>query len=270
MRNRVCAISANPGDAPKREVRQNGSTRFFLKYESACAKEHPRSILLIDDDVSLCTLIAEFLSAQEYHVDSVHTGPRGLASAIEGAYDLVLLDVMLPVLDGFHVLQRLRQRTMVPVIMLTARNDEPDRIAGLDAGADDYIAKPLRPHELLARVRAVLRRTAQRPVARESTIVVGDIELKPHTREVWKDGAAVEMTSFEFDILDVLMRTAGRVVSRDELAAVLYHREATPYERSIDVHISHLRRKLETGGGTLIRTVRGVGYQFITAEGNEK
>ena len=125
-------------------------TRFLLKYESACAKEHPRSILLIDDDVALCTLIAEFLSAQEFHVDTVHTGPRGLASAIEGAYDLVLLDVMLPVLDGFHVLQRLRQRTMVPVIMLTARNDESDRIAGLDAGADDYIAKPLRPHELLA------------------------------------------------------------------------------------------------------------------------
>jgi two-component system response regulator CpxR len=243
---------------------------FFLKYESACGKEHPRSILLIDDDVSLCTLIAEFLSAQAFRVDAVHTGPRGLASAIGGAYDLVLLDVMLPVLDGFHVLQRLRQRSMVPVIMLTARNEEPERIAGLDAGADDYIAKPLRPHELLARMRAVMRRTAQRPVAMESVIVVGAIELKPHTREVWMDGVPIEMTSFEFDILDVLMRMAGRVVSRDELAAVLYHREATPYERSIDVHISHLRRKLETGGGALIRTVRGVGYQFVTAEESGK
>jgi two-component system response regulator CpxR len=208
-------------------------------------------------------LISEFLSAQEFHVDSVHTGPRGLASAIGGAYDLVLLDVMLPALDGFHVLQRLRMRSMVPVIMLTARNEEPDRIAGLDAGADDYIAKPLRPHELLARVRAVLRRTAQRPVAVEDSIAAGDIELRPHAREVWKNGAPVETTSFEFDILDVLMRMAGRVVSRDDLAAVLYHREATPYERSIDVHISHLRRKLETGGHTLIRTVRGVGYQFV-------
>lgn len=254
------------GDAGGWELRQNSSTRFFLKYDSACAKEHPRSILLIDDDVSLCTLITDFLSTQEFHVDSVHTGPRGLASAIGGAYDLVLLDVMLPVLDGFHVLQRLRLRTMVPVIMLTARNDEPDRIAGLDAGADDYIAKPLRPHELLARMRAVLRRTAQRPMATELVITVGGIELKPHTREVWMNGAPIEMTSFEFDILDVLMRMAGRVVSRDELAAVLYHREATPYERSIDVHISHLRRKLETGEGTLIRTVRGVGYQFTAAE----
>ena len=214
--------------------------------------------------MSLCALIAEFLSAQEFHVDTVHTGPRGLASAIGGGYDLVVLDVMLPALDGFHVLQRLRMRSMVPVIMLTARNEEPDRIAGLDAGADDYIAKPLRPHELLARVRAVLRRTAQRPVAMEASIAVGDIELRPQAREVWKNGAPVETTSFEFDILDVLMRMAGRVVSRDDLAAVLYHREATPYERSIDVHISHLRRKLEAGGHPLIRTVRGVGYQFVT------
>jgi two-component system response regulator CpxR len=243
---------------------------LFLKYENASAKEHSRSILLIDDDVSLCTLIAEFLETQEFHVDTVHTGPRGLANAIEGSYDLVLLDVMLPVLDGFHVLQRLRMRSMVPVIMLTARNEETDRIAGLDAGADDYIAKPLRPHELLARVRAVLRRTSQRPVAMESVIAIGGVELRPHTREVWMDGAPIEMTSFEFDILDVLMRLAGRVVSRDELAAVLYHREATPYERSIDVHISHLRRKLETGGGALIRTVRGIGYQFVTVENQNR
>jgi len=234
-----------------------------LKHAGTFAKD-PRSILLIDDDVSLCTLIAEFLSAQEFKVETVHNGPRGLASAIEGSHDLVLLDVMLPVLDGFHVLHRLRQRSMVPVIMLTARNDERDRIAGLDAGADDYIAKPLRPHELLARVRAVLRRTAQRPVTMDSPILVGDIELNPNTREVFVAGSPIEMTSFEFDILDVLMRMAGRVVSRDELAAVLYHREATPYERAIDVHISHLRRKLETGGGALIRTVRGIGYQFVT------
>jgi len=156
------------------------------------------------------------------------------------------------------------------VIMLTARNDERDRIAGLDAGADDYIAKPLRPHELLARVRAVLRRTAKQPVTIDSPIEIGDIELKPKSRKVFVAGAPIEMTSFEFDILNVLMRMAGRVVSRDELAAILYHREATPYERSLDVHISHLRRKLETGGGTLIRTVRGIGYQFITAVENEK
>lgn len=198
-------------------------------------------------------------------MDSVHNGPRGLARAIEGCHDLILLDIMLPVLDGFHVLQRIRQRSMVPVIMLTARNEESDHIAGLNAGADDYISKPLRPQELLARVRAVLRRTAGRPAAAESPITIGEIELNPQTREVWRAGTLVEMTSFEFDILDILMRKAGRVVSRDEVAAMLYHREATPYERSIDVHISHLRKKLETRAGPVIRTVRGIGYQFLTA-----
>lgn len=241
-----------------------------MRYATTGTREQPRSILLIDDDVSLCNLIAEFLSAQEFSVETAHNGPRGLASATEGSHDLVLLDVMLPVLDGFHVLQRLRQRSMVPVIMLTARNEEPDRIAGLNAGADDYIAKPLRPQELLARIRAVLRRTAHRPVAMDSKLVIGDIALKPNTREVFVDGRLTEMTSFEFDILNVLMRMAGRVVSRDELAANLYYRESTPYERSIDVHICHLRRKLEKGGGTMIRTVRGVGYQFVTAEDRDK
>src|SRR5271166_6423360 len=180
-------VPSVPESALDRKLGHNSHNRF-LKHASIFAKD-PRSILLIDDDVSLCTLIAEFLSAQEFKVETVHNGPRGLASAIEGSHDLVLLDVMLPVLDGFHVLHRLRQRSMVPVIMLTARNDERDRIAGLDGGADDYIAKPLRPHELLARVRAVLRRTAKRPMAMESLIVVGDIELRPHTREVWMYGA---------------------------------------------------------------------------------
>jgi two-component system response regulator CpxR len=228
-------------------------------------KEQVRPVLVVDDDVALCGLVSEFLSEHNFHVDAVHTGPSGLAAAIEGRYDLVLLDIMLPVLDGLQVLQHIRQRTAVPVILLTARNAEQDRIAGLDAGADDYVAKPLRPQELLARMRAVLRRSgAQIPVG--SPIVVGELELNPHTREVRRSGALVEMTSFEFDILEVLMRMAGRVVSRDELSAVLYHREATPFERSIDVHISHLRRKLETGQRTLIRTVRGVGYLFVAAE----
>jgi len=177
----------------------------------------------------------------------------------------VLLDVMLPVVDGFQVLQRLRQRTAIPVIMLTARGAQQDRIAGLDAGADDYIAKPFAPHELLARVRAVLRRMgATRPAA--GHVTVGDIELNTRTREVRRANVPVTVTSFEFDILDILMRSAGHVVSRDELATVLYNREATPFERSIDVHISHLRRKLETGDRTLIRTVRGVGYLFVAAD----
>lgn len=228
-------------------------------------KEQSGSILLIDDDVALCTLMAEFFAEHDFRIEAVHDGVSGLACAVQGKHDLVLLDVMLPALDGFHVLQRLRQRTEMPVIMLTARGAQQDRIAGLDAGADDYIPKPFAPHELLARVRAVLRRTAG---ARQAAghVVVGDIELNTRTREVRRDKIPVTVTSFEFDILDILMRSAGHVVSRDELATVLYNREATPFERSIDVHISHLRRKLETGGQTLIRTVRGVGYLFVAAD----
>ena len=236
-----------------------------MKQVSANSKEQSRSILLIDDDVALCTLMAEFFAGHEFRVEAVHDGAGGLAAAFQGKHDLVLLDVMLPVVDGFHVLQRLRQRTAVPVIMLTARGAQQDRIAGLDAGADDYIAKPFAPHELLARVRAVLRRTGgTRPSAGQ--VVVSDIELNTRTREVRRAKIPVTVTSFEFDILDILMRSAGHVVSRDELATVLYNREATPFERSIDVHISHLRRKLDTGDRTLIRTVRGVGYLFVAAD----
>ncbi len=236
-----------------------------VKQANSNIKEPSRSILLIDDDVALCSLMAEFFAEHEFRVEAAHDGASGLASAFQGKHDLVLLDVMLPVVDGFHVLQRLRQRTAMPVIMLTARGAQQDRIAGLDAGADDYIAKPFAPHELLARVRAVLRRAgATRPAAGQ--VVVGDIELNTRTREVRRAKIPVTVTSFEFDILDILMRSAGNVVSRDELATVLYNREATPFERSIDVHISHLRRKLETGDRTLIRTVRGVGYLFVAAD----
>ena len=238
-----------------RDVRQTHSN----------AKEQSRSILLIDDDAALCTLMAEFFADHDFRIDAVHDGASGLACAFQGKHDLVLLDVMLPVVDGFHVLQRLRQRTAIPVIMLTARGAQQDRIAGLDAGADDYIAKPFAPHELLARVRAVLRRMgATRPAPGQ--VAVNDIELNTRTREVRRANVPVTVTSFEFDILDILMRSAGHVVSRDELATVLYNREATPFERSIDVHISHLRRKLETGDRTLIRTVRGVGYLFVAAD----
>jgi two-component system response regulator CpxR len=173
---------------------------------------------------------------------------------------------MLPVLDGFQVLQQLRQRCEIPVILLTARSGHEDRIAGLNGGADDYIPKPFRPHELLARVRAVLRRAGQPRAAGGPALEVGDIQLNPQTREVRKARHSIRVTSCEFDILEVLMRSVGRVVSRDELAAVLYHREHTPFERTIDVHIGHLRRKLETSDKPLIRSIRGVGYQLVAAE----
>jgi two-component system, OmpR family, response regulator CpxR len=237
-----------------------------MKSEVSRPKPHGRTILLIDDDVALCNLMAEFFLAHDICLEAVHDGSAGLARGAAGKHDLVLLDVMLPTLDGFGVLKQLRRRTSVPIIMLTARTGQPDRIAGLDAGADDYIVKPFGPHELLARVRAVLRRTGQSRAAMTPIVEVGQIRLNSETREVWKARSRVDVTSFEFDILDGLLRSAGRVVSRDELAAVLYHRDSTPFERSIDVHISHLRKKLEAEDETLIRTVRGIGYLFAAAE----
>jgi two-component system response regulator CpxR len=222
-------------------------------------------ILLIDDDSELCSLMMDFFSGHEFSIESVHDGRNGLARALEGGFDLILLDVMLPVLDGFGVLAQIRRRSSVPVIMLTARTEQQDRIAGLDAGADDYLPKPFGPEELLARIRAVLRRAGH--AAKSQVIEAGELRLNSQSREVWRGDERIEITSIEFDILDVLARSAGRIVSRDELAAALYQRESTPYERSIDVHMSHLRKKLERGDRTLIRTVRGVGYLFSTGSG---
>jgi DNA-binding response OmpR family regulator len=227
------------------------------------------SILMIDDDVELCAMMAQFLADNDFRLETAHDGSAGLAKALEGKHDLVLLDVMLPRLDGFHVLQHLRRRTVTPVILLTARSERQDRIAGLESGADYYVCKPFDPDELLATVRAVLRRAGQTFAAKTPVIQVGEIKLNSRTREVWKGNDRIEVTSAEFDIVDILMRSAGRVVSRDELAAVLYHRKSTPFEHSLEVHISHLRRKLETGERLLIRTVRGVGYLLVPPEEDE-
>jgi two-component system, OmpR family, response regulator CpxR len=222
-----------------------------------------KRLLLIDDDPALCSLMAEFFSSHNYRLDTAHDGGTGLAQALQIKYDLILLDVMLPALDGFEVLKHIRRRSATPVIMLTARTAQKDRIAGLDAGADDYLPKPFGPLELLARVRAVLRRTEQSPNMGAAVVTVGEFKLNALTREAMKGGERIELTSFEFDVLDILMRSVGRIISRDELAAILYNRESTPYERGIDVHICHLRKKLGTTGETLIRSVRGVGYLFM-------
>jgi len=220
-----------------------------------------KPILLIEDDRDLCSLMRDYFLQHGFAIEAVHDGRRGLARAIEGQFELIILDVMLPVLDGFEVLRQLRKRSAAPVIMLTARTAREDRVAGLDAGADDYLPKPFEPEELLARIRAVLRRSGgvETP-ARE--IAAGGVRLNPGSRTALYFGAPIEITSIEFDVLEVLVRSAGRTVSRDELSAAIYQRQATPYERSLDVHISHLRRKLERGDRTPIRTIRGVGYQF--------
>jgi two-component system, OmpR family, response regulator CpxR len=218
-------------------------------------------ILLVDDDAELCSLLGEFLRREGFAVDCEHEGNRGLQRAMEPGVDLVVLDVMLPGIDGFEILRRLRQQSKTPVIMLTARGEDVDRIVGLELGADDYLPKPFNPRELAARIRAILRRYEPRPPAKDGRLEVNGIVIDPGTREVFAHGNRVELTTFEFDILEMLMRGAGRVLSRDALMENFYNRKATPFDRSIDMHISHLRKKLEAGD-TLIKTIRGVGYQF--------
>lgn len=222
-----------------------------------------RSILLVDDDPELCSLMREYFSQKGQRIECVYNGRDGLARAISGEHDLVILDVMLPILDGFEVLRQLRRRTAVPVIMLTARTQQEDRITGLDAGADDYLPKPFGPDELMARIRAVLRRSGQTESHATAITAVGSIRVNSQTREVWRGSQPIELTAIEFEILDLLIRSAGRIVSRDAISTILYQREATPYERSLDVHMSHLRKKLEDSH-TAIRTIRGVGYMFTS------
>jgi two-component system response regulator CpxR len=219
------------------------------------------SVLLVDDDHELCGLMRDFFKPHRVGLDVVNDGRIGLARALEQRHDLVLLDAMLPGLDGFEVLREVRQRSRIPIIMLTARADATDRVAGLEAGADDYLSKPFGPEELLARIRAVLRRSGRVTMPRQSVISVNGVRLDAGTRCAWVDEEALTLTSTEFDILERLMRAAGRIVSRRDLTAVACQRDLSPFDRSLDVHISHLRTKLERRR-SLIRTVRGVGYLF--------
>ena len=223
---------------------------------------HMTPLLIIDDDTELCALLSEFLAREGFSTVAEHDGARGLDLALEGSYALIVLDLMLPSLDGFALLKQLRTTSRVPVLMLTARGEDIDRIVGLELGADDYLAKPFNPRGLAARIRAILRR-AQSPS--KGRLEVNGVTIDPGSRSVVCEGREIEMTTLEFDILEVLMRSAGRVVSRDALMESMYNRKATPFDRSIDMHVSHLRKKLETGQ-TLIKTVRGVGYQFCRSQ----
>ena len=215
---------------------------------------------MVDDDTELASLLSEFLTREGFTVSAEHEGHRGLEHARRAGVDLVVLDVMLPGIDGFEILRRLRAESKVPVIMLTARGEDVDRIVGLELGADDYLPKPFNPKELVARIRSVLRRYEARP-STSGRVETAGIVLDPGTRTVTVSGTPVELTTFEFDILELLMRSAGKVLSRDALMENFYNRKATPFDRSIDMHISHLRKKLENGDD-LIKTIRGVGYQF--------
>lgn len=225
-------------------------------------------VLIIDDDPELCSLLGEFLRREGFEVEFAHDGNKGYDAAVSGRPAIVVLDVMLPGADGFTVLKRIREKSRVPVLMLTARGEDVDRIVGLEMGADDYLAKPFNPRELSARLRAILRRLEGDPEPAQGSLIVNGVTLDPSTRAVTCDGQQVDLTTYEFDILRQLMRAAGRVLSRDDLMEHLYQRKATPFDRSIDVHMSHLRRKLETSR-PLIKTIRGVGYQFLRSPRDE-
>lgn len=224
------------------------------------------SILIIDDDMDLCELLREYLTPEGFVVETVHDGLLGAERAVSGKYALVVLDVMLPGINGFDVLRRIRAVSRVSVLMLTARGEDVDRIVGLEMGADDYLPKPFNPRELVARIRAVLRRSESEPhtQADSGRLVVGDIELVPGTRTVLRDGRKVDLTSVEFAILETLLRLAGQVVSRDDLVQQALGRRLSAYDRSIDVHVSSLRRKLgqRAGDPERIKTVRNIGYLY--------
>jgi two-component system response regulator CpxR len=224
-----------------------------------------KSILLIDDDVELGQAMREYFGRRQIDLEAVHEPKRGLARALAGGHDLVLLDVMMPGLDGLELLGMLRRSSEVPVIMLTAKTRQMDRVAGLDAGADDYLPKPFGPEELLARIRAVLRRTrpTQEPL---EVLEVGGLTLSPGAREVRSDGLTVNLTSIEYDLFEILIRSAGRTVTRDAMSSAIYRRQASPFDRAVDMHMSNLRKKLGPKG-SLIRTVRGMGYLFSTEPG---
>ncbi|MFZ0062581.1 MAG: response regulator transcription factor [Pyrinomonadaceae bacterium] len=222
-------------------------------------------ILIIDDDAALCELVGEYLQPLGFAVEAVHRGDTGVERALRAEHDLILLDVMLPGQNGFEVLRQIRESSKIPVLMLTARGDDVDRIVGLEIGADDYLPKPFNPRELAARVRAILRRSNSRDDAEAATtLVVGDVEMELGTRLVRRSGKIVELTAVEFEVLERLLRAAGRITTREELSREVLGRSPSPFDRSIDMHISNLRKKLghQIGAAERIKTVRGVGYIY--------
>lgn len=224
------------------------------------------NVLLIDDDVELCSMLTDYLGRHGFRITAVHRGDTGLKTAQGKQWALVLLDVMLPGLDGFEVLRQLRSTSPVRVLLLTARGDDVDRIVGLEIGADDYLPKPFNPRELLARMRAILRRSGPAEPASASAILrIDDLELDPGARTFLTKGKAVELTDVEFSLLEALMRSPGKVVSREELAEHALGRSLNPFDRSLDMHVSRLRRKLDevSSSGDRVKTIRGAGYQLL-------
>jgi two-component system response regulator CpxR len=219
-------------------------------------------ILIADDDTELCELLAEFLQQEGFDVILAHDGERALSLSRQQSPDVLVLDIMMPSMNGIEVLKQLRQESGLPVIMLTARGDDFDRILGLELGADDYLPKPCNPRELVARIRAVLRRSRGQSAA--SLLRVGDLEIDTGTREARLGGRRLDLTSTEFSVLSLLLQNAGATVAKRELYRAALGREPVRYDRSIDMHVSNLRRKLGPveGDTSRIETVRGLGYQY--------
>ncbi len=233
-------------------------------------------ILIVDDDKKLCRLVADYLEPMGYEVDAAHNGSQGLELILKGNYGAVILDVMMPQMDGFEVLKRLREESDIPVIMLTARGEETDRIVGLEMGADDYLPKTFSSRELLARLRAVTRRyeKSKRHAASrhdEGLLVFGDLQIDDNARRVQLGVKTLNLTPIEYDLLNCLAKSAGRVLSRDQLLDAVAGRDYEVFDRSVDVHISSLRRKLGEAprNPTYIQTVRSAGYMFKGSEKQE-
>lgn len=222
-------------------------------------------ILIIDDDEDLCELVTEYLGVEGFETEAVNDGSAGLTAALSGRYDMAILDVMLPKMNGFEVLRNLRAKSSLPVLMLTARGDDMERIVGLETGADDYLPKPFNPRELVARLRAILRRTSPEAGDRTSErFKVDDIEISESARTAWLDSRELILTSVEFDLLRELLKGAGKVLKKEDLSRRVLDRELSPFDRSLDMHISNLRKKLgpRPDGSERIKTVRSIGYIY--------
>lgn len=228
------------------------------------------AILMIDDDTGLCELVAEYLALDGYQFTAAHDGKDGLALAQSGDFELILLDIMLPGMDGLSVLKALRSASYCPVLMLTARGDDVDRIVGLELGADDYLAKPFNPRELVARIKAILRRVelTKAPQADQSVILtLNELVLNPHNRQLSCNGQLIALTATEFQLLELLMRRAGEVVSKDELSREVLGKRLQLYDRSLDMHISNIRKKIAPYCcDEKIQTLRGSGYLFLPGD----
>lgn len=223
-------------------------------------------ILIIDDDEELCELVSEYLGVEGFEVESVNDGETGLERALSGDYDMVILDVMLPKMNGFDVLRNLREESQLPVIMLTARGDDMERIVGLEIGADDYLPKPFNPRELAARLRAILRRATadETDGTDDDKLSVDGVEVVASARTATCDGIDLNLTSVEFEVLAELLREAGKIVKKEDLSERVLGRSLSPFDRSLDMHISNVRKKLgqRADGSERIKTIRSVGYIY--------